>query len=198
MIGSQLSKILLIFFMIITSSCRLFKVPGTEIAFPFTNFKVPEGSPAFQSGYKDGCSGVLYARGNIFYRSKYDYRYDPEMIGNTEYKSGYSRGWGWCFAQVVGVSPTGRPTTAPDRMLSPYGKQPTFDTSPNSVNNAWGGFFGTGLSAPIDSTSTSGGLDGSFSIMQNGISGGSAGSGQTAFGNPFWAGETSVGFMGIW
>jgi hypothetical protein len=180
------------------SSCKW--KPGQELLFSFASIKVPNGTPAFQSGYKDGCSSVLYARGNIFYRTRFDYRYDPTMASNKEYKSGYSRGWGYCFGQVVGVSPTARPTTSPDRLLAPYGLSPTFDMGPNSVNNAWGGFFGSRLSAPIDVNydATPGGLDASFSILQNGISGGVAGDGQTAFGNPFWTGKTSVGFMGIW
>ncbi|MBU6141344.1 MAG: hypothetical protein KGP29_07340 [Proteobacteria bacterium] len=184
----------LLFFSLV--SCKIFTIPGKVAFLPFTNFKVPPGTPAFQAGYKDGCSGVIYARGNVFYRSRYDYRYDPEMIGNAEYKFGYSKGWGWCFYNVVGVGQSA-PNKSADRFLSPYGTRPTFDTSPNTVDNAWGGFFG-GLSSPIDGNSTPGGLDGSYDILQKGISGGSAGSGQSAFGNPLWSGETSPGFMGIW
>ncbi len=169
-------------------------IPTKGTFLPFTNFKVPPGTKAFQAGYKDGCSSVLYARGNVFYRSRYDYRYDVKMSGNTEYKFGYSKGWGWCFVHIVGISPDNT-LGPPDGSLSPYGRQPMFDMSPNNVNNAWGGFFKGGLYAPIDpSASTSGGLDASFSVLQEGVYGG------TTFGaNPLWSsGNEGVGFMGIW
>ena len=180
-------------------SCKMFSIPGKIVFLPFTNFKVPPGTPIFQSGYKDGCSSVLYARGNMFYRSRYEYRYDPNMIGNAEYKFGYSKGWGWCFSNVVGISPSGAPIGSVTDFVSPYGRSPTFDMSPNDINNAWGGMFGSGLSSPIDSNSTPGGLNAIFDIYQYGISGGQAGAGQSAFGgNPLWSGERGVGFMGIW
>ncbi len=194
----MITKFSLITFLLLSLiSCKLFTIPGKIVFLPFTNFKVPPGTSAFQAGYKDGCSSVLYARGNVFYRSRYDYRYDPNMIGNTEYKFGHSKGWAWCFTNVVGIG-NSSPGRSPDKFLSPYGRRPMFDTAPNTVDRAWGGFFKNGLSAPIDVTSTPGGLDGSFDILQNGIDGGNAGEGQPAFGNPFWSGETSVGFMGVW
>ncbi|MBM3579341.1 MAG: hypothetical protein FJX34_01030 [Alphaproteobacteria bacterium] len=166
------------------------------VSFPFTGFKVPPGTAAFQSGYKDGCGGVLYARGNVLYRTRYDFHYDPKMIGNPDYKFGYSRGWSWCFQQVI--QPTTGVSRSPDRYLLPYGQPQPFDTSPSNINNAWGGFFATGLEAPGNSTSTAGGIDGSLSILQKGIAGGSAGAGQAAFDNPLWSGQTGVSFMGIW
>lgn len=176
-------------------SCKMFAIPGKISFLPFTNFKLPPGTPTFQSGYKDGCSSVLYARGNVFYRSRYDYRYDPKMINNGEYKTGYSRGWGWCFTNVIGIG-NSLPSGSPDQFLAPYGRRPVFDTSPNSINNVWG--FGR-LSSPIDANSTPGGLDSMFDIYQYGIDGGQAGAGQSALGgNPLWSGESKVGFMGIW
>lgn len=174
------------------SSCKMFAIPLKNTFLPFTNFKVPPGTLAFQSGYKDGCSSVLYARGNVFYRSRYDYRYDPKMIGNAEYKSGYSRGWGWCFAHIIGLS-SDAPLGSPDMAFSPYGPQPMFDMSQRGVDDAWGGFFGGKLHAPIDTTGTS--LDSSYDILQKGVGGGDA----VFTADPLWSrGKSGIGFMGLW
>jgi hypothetical protein len=137
----------------------------------------------------------------MFYRSRYEYRYDPNMIDNTEYKFGYSRGGSWCFTHIVGATPDN--TLGPGdglSSLSPYGQRPMFDTSPNNIDNAFDGMF-DGLSAPInaDTNSTPGGLNAIFDVYQKGISGGQAGAGGSVFGsNPLWSGEKGVGFMGIW
>ena len=183
------------------TSCAIFKIPFKSTFAPLSNFKVPPGTPAFKSGYKDGCSSVLYSRGNMFYRSRYEYRYDPNMIDNTEYKFGYSRGGSWCFTHIVGISPDNALGSADGlSSLSPYGARPMFDTSPNNINNAFDGMF-DGLSAPInaDTNSTPGGLNAIFDVYQKGISGGQAGAGGSVFGsNPLWSGEKGVGFMGIW
>ncbi len=182
-------------------SCKIFGIPSKGTFAPLSNFKVPPGTPAFKSGYKDGCSSVLYSRGNMFYRSRYEYRYDPNMIDNTEYKFGYSKGNSWCFTHIVGISPDN--TLGPGdglSSLSPYGARPMFDTSPNNIDNAFDGMFG-GLSAPINANtdSTPGGLSGIFDVYQKGISGGQAGAGGSVFGsNPLWSGDKGVGFMGIW
>ena len=192
--------ILLIFISFSFTSCTIFTIPFKSSFAPLSNFKVPPGTPAFKSGYKDGCSSVLYSRGNMFYRSRYEYRYDPNMIDNTEYKFGYSKGGNWCFTHIVGISPDNTLGAADGfSSLSPYGERPMFDTSPNSIDNAWGGMFGSGLSSPIDTNSTPGGLNAIFDVYQKGISGGEAGAGGSVFGsNPLWSGNKGVGFMGIW
>ena len=182
-------------------SCKIFGIASKGTFAPLSNFKVPPGTPAFKSGYKDGCSSVLYSRGNMFYRSRYEYRYDPNMIDNTEYKFGYSKGNAWCFAHIVGISPDN--TLGPGDGLSslyPNGAKAMFDMTPNNIDNAFDGMFG-GLSAPINANtdSTPDGLNAIFDVYQKGISGGQAGAGGSVFGsNPLWSGDKGVGFMGIW
>lgn len=192
--------ILLILISFSFTSCKLLTIPFKSSFAPLSNFKVPPGTPAFKSGYKDGCSSVLYSRGNMFYRSRYEYRYDPNMIDNTEYQFGYSKGGNWCFSHIVGISPDN--TLGPGDGLSslyPQGANAMFDMSPSSVDDAWGGMFGSGLSSPIDTNSTPGGLNAIFDVYQKGISGGQAGAGDSVFGsNPLWSGNKGVGFMGIW
>jgi len=167
-------------------------VPFKRSPLAWTNFKVPDGTPAFQSGYKAGCAAVLYARGNVFYRSRYDYHYDIKMIGNSDYKSGYSRGWGWCFGEIVGTDPAkgavgGGGSGLAGNYIYPHGEH-TFDTEPSSVNGAWGGFFGSKAPNIIE---TGSGLDGSFGVW------GGSGGGSVFGANPLWSGG-EVHFMGIW
>ncbi|OFW80257.1 MAG: hypothetical protein A2887_04200 [Alphaproteobacteria bacterium RIFCSPLOWO2_01_FULL_40_26] len=179
------------------SSCRWFTGAGTTF-FAWTNIKVPDGTPTFQQGFKDGCSTVLYARGNVYYRTRYSYRYDPKMIGNPEYRFGHSRGYTWCFQHML-QGQTGSQSSA-DKWLSQYGKQPMFDMAPADLGKAWGGMF-DGLKAPGNPVASANpqGTDSGLDILQKGISGGEAGAGGTVFGgHPLWAGESSIKFMGIW
>lgn len=183
-------RILLLIIVLQLTGCKWFTDAGTPYFFG-TNFEVPEGTPTFQQGFKDGCSTVLYARGNVFYRTRYGYRYDPKMIGNPEYRFGHSRGYTWCFQHML-QGTTGA-SKSPDRYIMPYGAS-AFDMSAGNVNDAWGGFWG-GLSSPVGSSSV--GLDSSLSILQQGIAGGTAGAGGTVFGgNPLWAGGSSGQFFG--
>ena len=152
-----------------------------------TNFKVPDGTPAFQKGFRDGCSTSSYSRGNVFYRWRYGHKYDTKMIDNAEYRFGYQRGYTWCFQNVLsGVS---GPQASWDRFLSPYGYDSTM--SAGNMNSTWDGFFGGSVESPLGDQGS--GFDGIFDVLQKGGSG----SGGTAFGgNPLWAGGSSGQFFG--
>lgn len=173
-------------------SCRWFtSIHSTYFA--FTNFKVPEGTPTFQQGYKDGCSTVLYARGNDYYRTRYHYRYDPTLIGNTEYRFGYSRGYTWCFQNIVQAI-TGHGTL--DAFLFPNGAQSMtggLDYTPGSINGT--GLFGSGDN-PFSTANNS--LDSMMGVWQKGTDGGGVGgSGESVFGtNPLWAGGSKGWWLG--
>jgi hypothetical protein len=65
-----------------------------------TEIKIPKGTPSFQKGFVDGCSTITHARGNMYYRLKYDFAHDPKLIDNSEYNFGYIRGRSWCFHQL--------------------------------------------------------------------------------------------------
>ena len=186
-------KIFLVLSLLTLFSCRIWTIPGKLFDLPGMNIQIPDGTPAFQSGYKDGCSSVLYARGNVYLRSKYDYSFDTKMIGNSEYKSGYSRGWAWCFNAVVGADPgggTAMGSGVAGRYIYPHGEGP-FDTNPYDVQHAWGGFFGSTAPKIVE---TGSGLDGSFSVWSKSSGGG----GSSAFGaNPLWS-SGEVHFMGVW
>ncbi len=181
-------KIFLILFLLLESlSCSWPGATSTSII-AWTNIKVPEGSPVFQQGFKDGCSTAYYSRGNVLYRSRYQYRYDAKLIGNPEYRFGHSRGYTWCFTNAA--SAIAGPNASWDRYLSPYGYDATFNAG--NVNNAWGGFFGNG---PLQwqSNNAGSGLDGIFDVLQKGGSGTTG----SAFGsNPLWAGGSKGQFFG--
>ncbi len=167
------------------SSCQWLKGASTPY-FTMTNFKVPDGTPAFKSGFKDGCSSVLYSRGNMFYRTRYKYKYDANMTGNSEYRFGHSRGYSWCFQKVLRG-----PVASFDRYLYDSGYDKTF--SAKDINQAWDGMF---LDGPMKHgpDSSGQGLNGMMSIWQTGIDGKSS-----AFGsNPLWAGGAEGQFFGLW
>lgn len=173
-------------------SCRWFtSVHSTYFA--FTNFKVPEGTPTFQQGYKDGCSTVLYARGNDFYRTRYSYRYDPTLIGNAEYRFGHSRGYTWCFQNIVTAATGHGPV---DAFLFPQGAASLtggLDYTPGNLKDV--GMFGGSISEPIAGGAT---LNDMMMVWQKGNNNaGVGGAGYTVFGNnPLWAGGSSGWWLG--
>ncbi|MDX2082916.1 MAG: hypothetical protein SFV53_02890 [Rickettsiales bacterium] len=179
------------------SGCRWFTSASTTY-YSWTNFKIPEGTPTFQQGFKDGCSSVLYARGNDFYHSRYKYRYDPTLIGNSEYRFGHQRGYGWCFQTILSAV-TG-PYGAPDKFLSLYGNAAVFDPKPGTINKT--GLFGdTGNESAFSSSLTTpgAGIDAMFGVFQkdNGEGGVGGGGSNTVFGgNPLWAGGSKGYFLG--
>ncbi len=189
----NMTRILLTIFLLLScSGCKWFTNAGS----PFlsgSSFKIPEGTPTFQSAFKDGCNTVLYARGNIFYRTFHKHNYNAKLIGNPEYRFGYGRGYSYCFMMVN--NPVSGPTTSFDRAFNPYGYDETFNAG--NVNNAWGGFFLGGTMGGDLTNSTGNGLDGTFDVLQKSVAGMKGGSGnKTVFGTIFWEGGSSCQFFG--
>lgn len=185
-VTDKIMRVLLLILFFAVGGCKWFQAAGSPY-FKWSNFKVPDGTPMFQQGFRDGCSTVLYSRGNVWYRARYDFRFDANLIGNSEYRFGHGKGYGWCFQQYIGsLGPRG----SFDKYISPYGYDSTFDAG--NINNAWGGMFGGGLGAPI-SVNPGNGFDAIFDVWQKGGSG----TGSTVFGgNPLWAGGSSGQFFG--
>jgi hypothetical protein len=175
-------RILIIVLSLQLGGCKWFTNAGTPY-FQWTNFKIPEGTAAFKQGYKDGCSTVLYSRGNGFYRTRYQYRYDTKMIDNPEYRFGHSRGYSWCFQTIL----TGQTNGSFDKYINPGGYDPTFNA--NNINNAWGGMF-EGLDAPIK-VNPGNGFDAMFGVWSGSGTGGSVFSS-----DPLWAGGSKGQFFG--
>lgn len=166
--------------------------------FSMTNFKVPDGTPVFQKGFKDGCSTVLYSRGNVLYRNRYGYKYDPKLIGNSEYRFGHQRGYTWCFQHSLAA--TSGPVGSWDRIIQPYGYDRTFDA--RSVEAAYGGMLSeTESAAPLSMTpGTFGGNlnDATFGVWGGTGSGGflTTGGGGVFTANPLWAGGSKGQIFG--
>ncbi len=168
------------------TSCRWFK--DADAPFLMGGYKsLPQGTPTFQQGYKDGCGTVSYARGNVFYKSIHKHNYNTKLIGNPEYRFGYSRGYTTCF-QIV-VSGFSGPQASFDAYLN-YGGM--FDMSGGgNINNLWGGFFQNGIWQG-DATNSTVNLQSVVDIWQNAERGG----GTVLGGNPLWAGGSSGQFFG--
>jgi len=173
---------LVILILLQLTSCKWFGKIGSPF-YSMTNFKVPDGTPAFQQGFRDGCSTSTYARSNVLYRNRYGYKYDPKMIGNSEYRFGHSRGYAWCFQQSLSGS-TG-PVGSWDKYLHPGGYDSTFSSA--NIGSAWDGFFG--------------GHGGSLGHAAGGDVGGFMGTltnsgGSVMNSNPLWAGGSSGQIFG--
>lgn len=190
--NAMIIRIFLTIFLLLTiSSCRWITGGGSPF-FKWSNIKIPPGTPVFQQGFKDGCSTVLYARGNYWYRMRYSYTYDPQMIGNPEYRFGHSRGYSWCFQNIVGPGPL----SSFDRYINPSGAAwgyGVFDTKVDDIGTNWDGMFGDGSQGPWYSslTGTSNGLNGIFDVLQKGTTG------RGVFdSNPLWAGGSKGQILG--
>jgi hypothetical protein len=97
-----------------------------------TSFKVPDGTPLFQEGWRDGCSTQLGVRSTSFYRMKYaGYKRNPDYIDNPEYNFGYSKGYSYCFNYIVGGAYFGQGGS--DSYI--YGKGTQFDMTRGNWNN---------------------------------------------------------------
>jgi hypothetical protein len=175
----------LIFILLILNlnSCKWISDAGTPF-YSMTGIKVPPGTPSFQKGFRDGCETVTYARGNPLYRTFYKgYRFDPKMVGNSEYRFGHSRGVSFCFMQVIS-----NVHSSADNYLNYY--DPTMAAQDyNTVGDGLfdGGVFSQSLTTPGN------GIDGIFDVLQKG-GGGTTGSAFTS--NPLWAGGSVGQFFG--
>lgn len=159
-------------------SCRWFMESSTSYSIG-AGFKVPPGSPTFQRGYRDGCSQIFYSRGNMFYRWRHGYNYDPKLNRNAEYRFGYKRGISFCFNFIVsGV-------TSPDRMIFP---DKTLGASMAAMSYNETGLFGGVEAVPVPS------IGGGFNDMFGVWAGSSTTSALGA--NPLWAGGSKGQFFG--
>ena len=180
-----MKKILLIAsLLLILPNCKWFTGAGTPYYSGFS-FKIPDGTPSFKKGYSDGCAMILSARGNSMMRQRYGgFHYDADMIGNPEYRFGYSRGTSWCFQTTIGPNNV----TSPDRYLAQYGNNTTFDMTAGNINNLWGGLF-NGSEGKAMGETVGGGLDATMSAVGGGAGG-------VFGGNPLWAGGSGGQFFG--
>ncbi len=167
-------RIILLTLLLFFNSCRWFENAETPYTM-FANFKVPEGTPVFKQGYRDGCSTLFYARGNAFYRWKHKYRYNPKMHHNPEYRFGYKRGLSYCFNTIVpGV-------TSWDRHLYYYKDDSMMASDYNKT-----GIWGEGLGVAGESKGLSNVLTTFWGTGKNSVMGG----------NILWAGGSEGQFFG--
>lgn len=162
-------KILIISILLTTSGCRWFADAKGLHNLAFTNIRVPEGTPNFQKGYKDGCATVLYSRTNALYRAKYEYRFDPELIDNKEYFFGRKRGYNYCFGYSTGGS--GHFGSGWDKYI--YGQGTPFDMGRGNINDT--------IPQGKDTMPDNSGIGGFFQILTQ------SGGGNTVLGgHPFY------------
>ena len=86
-----IKKIIILIILLLTVNCRYAKdakLPNMT----FAKIKIPAGTPNFRKGFADGCSTLLYSRGNMFYRTFHKFRFEGHLIDNDEYYFGRKRG----------------------------------------------------------------------------------------------------------
>lgn len=64
---------------------------------PYGMEQMPEGTPVFQAGWKDGCTTGLTVYGNDRYKASYDgFVQDKKMILNDEYYRAWKEAYTYC------------------------------------------------------------------------------------------------------
>jgi hypothetical protein len=123
-----MKKIFYLTIILVLSGCKMFS-GASRYPIANMNYTVPDGTPIFQQGFRDGCENGLYTRGNGLYRTKYStYKYTPSLIDNPEYKFGYGRGYGWCFT----LNTAGGHGGGADAFI--YGKGTPFDMGRGNID----------------------------------------------------------------
>jgi len=176
----MLFKILLVLSILSLNSCRWFTSDATDNFLRNFNVPKPPGTKIFQQGFKDGCSQILYSRGNFFYRTMFSYRYDTSLNYNKDYRFGYKRGYNACFLSIIAS------------------KIPSFD---KALFPAGGGNdIGTGFYSQTNYDNTSGMFDGtlnsSFGGDVNGVLENLGSGGGVMSENPLWAGNSKGQIFG--
>jgi hypothetical protein len=178
-------RVFLLLAILFLTSCRWFTDAGAPLM-SFNYIKVPQGTPTFQQGFKDGCGSSTYARATVFYKAIYKHNYNAKLIGNSEYRFGYSRGYSACFGAAVSG------TSGPQASFDAYLKYDTqFNMSAGDINSTWDGFFGGGIWAG-DVTNSNVNFNSIMGIWQNAERGG----GTVLGGNPLWAGGSQGQIFG--
>jgi hypothetical protein len=122
------NKILLLTILLFLGSCRLFS-GASRYNLAMMDYAIPDGTPIFQEGYRDGCESGLYSRGNSLYKIKYSgHKYNPKLIDNPEYKFAFGRGYGYCFT----LNTAGGHSGGADKFI--YGKGVPFDMGRTSYD----------------------------------------------------------------
>lgn len=63
---------------------------------PFNMGATPPGTPIFQKGWEDGCSGGLKGYGDDYYKMRYEFKQDISLLDNPEYYKAWKDGYLYC------------------------------------------------------------------------------------------------------
>ena len=56
----------------------------------------PPGSPEFKMGFKDGCESGLATYGTIFYKARYSFYQNYDMLSNIDYDRAWHESFNYC------------------------------------------------------------------------------------------------------
>jgi hypothetical protein len=151
-------KIFLLIAILFLSNCKLF-TGSRRYLVANTNYSIPDGTPVFQQGWRDGCENGLYSRGNTFYRTKYNgFQYSPDLMDNPEYKFGYGKAYSYCFT----LNTAGEHSGGFDAFI--YAKGAPFDMERTSIDRTVNYEVGSWSNAANVKHK---GVDGNFDAIQS-------------------------------
>ena len=154
----MIKKTFLLLVILSFSGCKFF-TGADSYFFMGMNYKIPDGTPIFKQGYRDGCENGIYTRANVLYRGKYHgFKYTPSLIDNPEYKFGYGRGYGYCFT----MNTSGAHAGSFDQFI--YGRGTPFEMGRGNIDGTVNYEQGT-WSNPFNVNA--GGIDGVWGAVQS-------------------------------
>lgn len=84
-----------------TALSGCFNVPAAMKPVPIGLQEAPEDAPEeYQLGWNHGCESGLAAYGNQYYKTFYDFYYDPQLIRNPTYSKAWKDRYAHCRAMV--------------------------------------------------------------------------------------------------
>jgi len=83
---------------------NLFMMAANTIYRSFPEWRMPfewyDKVPGYSEGFRDGCPSGMYAGGNIFVHSRYEFQRDVERFDDPIYKQGWNEGFSLCRSSV--------------------------------------------------------------------------------------------------
>jgi len=82
------------------SGCLLFEPPKPMYDRMFGNQLASDHNPSARQGWEDGCETGYAVYGNHFYKAFYDYKRDPNMVGDKQYEMNWYQAYHYCRQSI--------------------------------------------------------------------------------------------------
>jgi hypothetical protein len=89
-------RALLVSVLLMTAGCGLFTAPKPVFIRMHTDTLTAEHNPSARQGWDDGCESGYAVFGNHFYKAYYDYKRDPNKVGDRQYEMNWYEAYHFC------------------------------------------------------------------------------------------------------